>query len=81
MRHSFASWLDSLGVPHGVVQSLLGHASRDMTFHYTHSFPRDRQAGVDRLGKAVAEAIAALNTIEEVRKTCALENDEKVQVA
>ena len=80
-RHSFASWLDSLGVPHGAVQALMGYASRDMTFHYTYSFPQDRQAAVDKLGRAVKDATEALLHERAVCRKCAPDPESEKEVA
>ena len=71
LRRSFASWLDSLGVPHGAVQVLMGHVSRDMTFRYRHSFPQERRAAVDKVSRAVEDAIEALPHQRVVCKECA----------
>lgn len=47
LRHTFASWLVSAGVPLTEVRDLLGHASIKETERYAHLAP-------DRLNKAVA---------------------------
>jgi len=59
----------------------MGHASRDMTFHYTHSLPQDRQAAVDKLGRAVKDAIEALPHERVVRRKCAPDPESEKEVA
>ncbi len=39
LRHTYASWLISRGVPLAQVQALLGHSSPNMTLRYAHLIP------------------------------------------
>jgi len=52
-----------------------------MTFHYTHSLPQDRQAAVDKLGRAVKDAIEALPHERVVRRKCAPDPESEKEVA
>jgi integrase len=49
LRHTFASWLVSDGVPIPVVQSLLGHANIEMTMRYSHMAPSSFRTAIDVL--------------------------------
>ena len=49
LRHTFASWLVSDGVPIPVVQSLLGHANIEMTMRYSHMAPSSFRSAIDVL--------------------------------
>jgi len=49
LRHTFASWLVSDGVPLPVVQSLLGHANIEMTMRYSHMAPSSFRSAIDVL--------------------------------
>lgn len=45
LRHFFATWAQEVGMNPLLVQSILGHATLDMTGHYTHlSMDAKRQA-------------------------------------
>jgi integrase len=49
LRHTFASWLVADGVPLLVVQTLLGHASIEMTMRYSHLAPSSFRSAIDVL--------------------------------
>lgn len=50
LRHSCATWLDSLGVPTSVISSILGHSQISVTSNiYTHVFERQKKEAVDTL--------------------------------
>ena len=49
LRHTFASWLVSDGVPLPVVQNLLGHANIEMTMRYSHMAPSSFRTAIDVL--------------------------------
>lgn len=58
LRHTFASWLITAGVPLPEVRDLLGHSTIEMTERYAHLAPENLKAAVSvlnrlRLGYAV----------------------------
>lgn len=54
LRHTCASWLIMRGVPHRVVQAILGHASLTETERYSHLLPSFTHANVDLLDTPLA---------------------------
>lgn len=50
-RHTCASLLLSYGVDPKTIQTILGHAKVDMTFHYTHSHKALQQEAMGRLSR------------------------------
>jgi len=56
LRHTFASWLASDGVPLYVVGSLLGHKSMEMTQRYSHLCPDVRQQAVANIDKRFTDS-------------------------
>ncbi len=62
LRHNYASHAVMNGVPVPVVARLLGHASTAMTLRYAHVGDWDTQIAAERVGTAMAAALAgALN--------------------
>ena len=57
LRHTFVSMAANAGIPLHVIQSIVGHESRAMTWHYYHE-----DEGLLR------EAIATIPSFEEVEK-------------
>jgi len=49
LRHTFASHLMTAGAPIHAVQTLLGHASIEMTMRYSHLTPNVLRASIERL--------------------------------
>ena len=58
LRHSFASHAVMNGVPLPVVSRLLGHRDVRMTLRYAHLADKEIEAAAERVGAAMAEAIA-----------------------
>ena len=58
LRHSFASHAVMNGVPVPVVSRLLGHSKVRMTLRYAHLADRDIEAAAERVGAAMARAMA-----------------------
>jgi len=56
LRHTFASWLVSDGVPLPVVQGLLGHANIEMTMRYSHMAPSSFRSAIDVLERRCSPA-------------------------
>ena len=52
LRHSHATLLDATGAPLGTVQSLLGHATPEVTREiYLHAIPEDQRRAVENVEK------------------------------
>jgi site-specific recombinase XerD len=49
LRHSFISSLAIAGVHVGIIQSFVGHLDDEMTAHYTHIAPQQRDRPIDKL--------------------------------
>jgi integrase len=49
LRHTFASWLASLGADFKTLQSLIGHSSSEATQIYLHSFDKERRSAIEKL--------------------------------
>ena len=58
LRHTYASQAVMRGVPLPVVARLLGHSQVQMTMRYAHVGDRDVEAAAERIGEAVARALA-----------------------
>ena len=58
LRHNLASHAVMNGVPVPVVSRLLGHANVRMTLRYAHLADRDIEAAAERVGAAMARAMA-----------------------
>ena len=58
LRHTFASHAVMNGVPVPVVSRLLGHSDVRMTLRYAHLADKEVEAAAERVGAAMAEAIA-----------------------
>ena len=58
LRHNMASHAVMNGVPVPVVSRLLGHSHVRMTLRYAHLADRDIEAAAERVGAAMARAIA-----------------------
>ena len=57
-RHTFASHAVLQGIPLPVVSRLLGHRNPGMTLRYAHVGDRETEAAAQRIGAAVARALA-----------------------
>ena len=60
LRHTFASHAVLQGIPLPVVSRLLGHKCPSMTLRYAHVGDRETEAATERIGAAVAKALAGL---------------------
>ena len=49
-RHTNATAMDSLGIPHQVRKQRLGHSSGTVTENYTHTFTKDEREAAEKLG-------------------------------
>ena len=58
LRHNFASHAVMNGVPVPVVSRLLGHTNTGMTLRYAHIGDWDTQMAAERVGTAIAAALA-----------------------
>ena len=58
LRHTVASHAVMNGVPVPVVSRLLGHSNAQMTLRYAHLADRDIEAAAERVGAAMARAMA-----------------------
>ena len=58
LRHSMASYAVMNGVPVPVVSRMLGHTDVRMTLRYAHLADRDIEAAAERVGAALARAMA-----------------------
>ena len=58
LRHTMASHAVMSGVPVPVVSRLLGHSNIQMTLRYAHLADRDIEAAAERVGTAMAQAMA-----------------------
>ncbi len=58
LRHTFASHAVLQGVPLPVVSRLLGHRRPSMTLRYAHVGDRETEAAAERIGAAIARALA-----------------------
>ena len=58
LRHTMASHAVMHGVPVPVVSRLLGHSNVQMTLRYAHLADRDIEAAAERVGAAMARAMA-----------------------
>ena len=56
LRHTFATRLKDAGVDPFTVRDLLGHATIQMTNHYTHATPETMRRGVEVLAGATGES-------------------------
>ena len=59
LRHTFASHAVLQGIPLPVVSRLLGHKRPSMTLRYAHVGDRETEAAAERIGAAIAQALAA----------------------
>ena len=51
-RHTYVSQLQALGVDLATIQSIVGHASEDMTKHYLHVQDSIKEEAVQRFAAA-----------------------------
>ena len=51
-RHTYVSIMQSIGVDLGTIQSIVGHATLDMTKHYLHVQDSVRQDAINRFSAA-----------------------------
>lgn len=58
LRHRMASHAVMNGIPVPVVSRLLGHSNAQMTLRYAHLADRDIEAAAERIGAAMAGAMA-----------------------
>ena len=58
LRHNLASYAVMNGVPVPVVSRLLGHTNVQMTLRYAHLADKDIEAAAQRVGNAMARAMA-----------------------
>ncbi len=58
LRHTFASHAVLQGIPLPVVSRLLGHKCPSMTLRYAHVGDRETEAAAERIGAAIARALA-----------------------
>ena len=58
LRHNLASHAVMNGIPVPVVSRLLGHSSVQMTLRYAHLADRDIEVAAERIGAAMARAMA-----------------------
>ena len=58
LRHTFASHAVLQGIPLPVVSRLLGHKRPSMTMRYAHVGDRETEAAAERIGSAIARALA-----------------------
>jgi integrase len=62
LRHTFATRLKDAGVDPFTVRDLLGHATIQMTNHYTHATPETMRRGVEVLSRATRESARIVPT-------------------
>ena len=62
LRHTMASHAVMNGVPVPVVSRLLGHSNVQMTLRYTHLADRDIEAAAERIGRAMAQVMAGVQS-------------------
>lgn len=55
-RHTYITYLQTLGVDVETIRSIVGHADIDMTAHYIHVQEQTRQQAVAQLGNALGGA-------------------------
>ena len=58
LRHTMASHAVMSGIPVPVVSRLLGHSNVQMTLRYAHLADKDIEAAAERIGAAMARAMA-----------------------
>ena len=64
LRHTVASQAVARGVALSTVARMLGHSSPIMTLRYAHVSDRDVETAAERIGKVIASAMAAGETID-----------------
>ena len=71
LRHSFATWLVSIGVPPNFVQQMMGHKDIKTTMKYVRVMPEHLREAIDRLeGKMIdIDALMALPQLPDRRTT------------
>jgi len=57
LRHTFSTWLDTMGVGRGTITSFLGHADERMTGRYVNAGWDQMKAVVDRLGSRTGKVV------------------------
>ena len=63
LRHTVASQAVAQGVPLPTVARMLGHSQPVMTLRYAHVGDREVEAGAERVGRAVAEAMSGFRVV------------------
>ncbi len=76
LRHNFASYAVMNGVPVPVVSRLLGHTNAGMTLRYAHMGDWDTQLAAERVGSAIAAALAGSVHLAANRQRPAPTSDE-----
>lgn len=76
LRHNFASYAVMNGVPVPVVSRLLGHTNAGTTLRYAHLGDWETQLAAERVGTAIAAALAGSVHQAADRKRQALSDDE-----
>ncbi len=54
LRHGFATLLAAGGTHPRVAQELLGHATADMSMHYTHPLDESAREAAEKIDEALA---------------------------
>jgi integrase len=50
-RHTNATAMDSLGIPHSIRKQRLGHSGNGVTERYTHTFTKDEREAAEKMGE------------------------------
>lgn len=76
LRHNFASYAVMSGVPVPVVSRLLGHSNAGMTMRYAHIGDWDTRLAAERVGTAIAAALAGSVHLATIRQRRSPSGDE-----